>query len=360
MDARTIVEHSKVFWKNEKQSAPLITMRYGNAFSSRMFEANLPLLKDNLLITPDMIDPERYVADYERLFHEYSRIEQEGWYSCEPMCGFPWIEAMMGARVFGSASAFITKHITEEIDEVHLPENILDTEWCRIYMEFHRLINEAGQGRFTSGQPIIRGVDDTLGAIMGATPMIYAMYEEPEKVEELYMKIAEDQRVICEEMYKYVQPIEGGYVVGFYNIWCPGKIIWYQNDLTAVLSPDNFTDFIKKANERICEGYDYTLVHVHPTSFHMLDEILSTKGLKCVQVNKDNNGPTVRDMIPQLRKIQEAGKVMLVKGTLNQDDADAVLENLEPHGVAIQSFNPTVDGANEFLDYVRDRAAKLW
>ena len=35
--------------------------------------------------------------------------------------------------------------------------------------------------------------------------------------------------------------------------------------------------FIKKANERICEGYDYTLVHVHPTSFHMLGEILDTK-----------------------------------------------------------------------------------
>ena len=77
-------------------------------------------------------------------------------------------------------------------------------------------------------------------------------------------------------------------------------------------------------------------------------------------MNKDNNGPTVREMLPQLRKILGAGKRVLIKGYLNTDDADAVLEGLEPYGVAIQSFSPTVEDANRFCGYVREKAARLW
>ncbi|MGI6028913.1 MAG: hypothetical protein ACOX81_05855 [Candidatus Heteroscillospira sp.] len=359
MELSTKIQRHNVYWNGEKQEAPLITMRYGNVFHNRMFRANDHLLKKGLEITPDMIHVEDYLADYERLFGEYDQIEQDGIYACEPICGFPWIEAILGCKVLGTESSFVTEKVFDGIENVKLPENIEDSPWYKIYFDFHRMINEAGKGRFTSGQPIMRGVTDTLGALMGQSEMLYAMFEEPEEVARLYDEINVSIRKMADDIYKYVQPVGGGYVMGFYNIWTPEKNMWYQEDLSALFSPPYFEEFLKKTSEDVIRGYKYNMVHLHPASFHLLDDMLQVEGLMSFQVNKDNNGPSVRDMIPQFKKILEADKRILIKGSLNFEDADAIIENLPPRGVAIQSFNPTVEGANQFCEYVREKAAKL-
>ena len=360
MDKETIIARSRTFWAREKQDAPLITMRYGNVFHNKMFRANDHLLKKGLEITPDMIHVEDYMSDYERLYGEYEQIDQDGYYACEPICGFPWIEAMLGCRVFGTESSFVTGRVYDSIDSVVIPEHMEESPWYKIYFDFHRMINELGHGRFTSGQPIIRGVSDTLGALMGQSDMLYAMFEEPDEVKRLYGEINRCLIKLGRDMYDYVQPVGGGYVMGFFNVWTPGRNIWYQEDLSALFSPPYFDEYLLETSGEVIAGYDYNMVHLHPASFHLLDGMLEVKNLQCFQVNKDNNGPTVREMLPQLRKILGAGKRVLIKGYLNTDDADAVLEGLEPYGVAIQSFSPTVEDANRFCGYVREKAARLW
>lgn len=360
MNIETKVERHNIYWEGKKQDAPLITMRYGNVFHNKMFRANDHLLKKGLVITPDMIDTDAYMADYERLFAEYDKIEQDGIYSAEPICGFPWIEAMLGCKVLGTESSFVTEHIFNGIENVVLPENLEETEWYKIYFELHEKINKLGAGRFTSGAPIIRGVTDTLGALMGQSEMLYAMFENPEDVERLYGDINVMIRKLADDLYKYVSPVAGGYVMGFFNVWTPEKNMWYQEDLSALFSPPYFDEFLKKTSEDVIRGYKYNYVHLHPASFHLLDGMLEVEGLTGFQVNKDNNGPTAREMIPEFRKILGADKRILIKGSLTYEDADAIIENLEPYGVAIQSFSPTVDEANRFCDYVREKAAKVW
>ncbi|MGE4352989.1 MAG: hypothetical protein AB7D36_02755 [Oscillospiraceae bacterium] len=360
MDVATKIQRSRVYWEGGKQDAPLITMRYGNVFHNRMFRANDHLLKKGMVITPDMINVDAYMDDYERLFGEYDKIEQDGFYSAEPICGFPWIEAILGCKILGTESSFVTERVFNGIENVKLPKNIEETEWYQIYFAFHKMINKLGAGRFTSGQPIMRGVTDSLGALMGQSEMLYAIFEDPDKVAELYDKINLTIRKMADDMYRYIQPVAGGYVMGFFNIWTPEKNMWYQEDLSALFSPPYFDEFLKKTSEDVIRGYDYNMVHLHPASFHLLDGMLEVKNLKSFQVNKDNNGPTVLDMIPQFKKILDADKRILIKGSLTYEDADAIIENLEPRGVAIQSFNPTVDGANRFCDYVREKAAKVW
>lgn len=360
MDVATKIQRHNVYWNGEKQEAPLITMRYGNVFHNRMFRANDHLLKKGLKVTPDIIHVEDYMADYERLFGEYDQIEQDGFYAAEPICGFPWIEAILGCKVLGTESSFVTEHVFDGIENVKLPENIEDSPWYKIYFDFHKMINELGRGRFTSGQPIIRGVTDTLGALMGQSEMLYAMFEEPEEVVRLYDEINVSIRKLADDIYDYVQPIANGYVMGFFNIWTPEKNMWYQEDLSALFSPPYFEEFLKKTSEDVIRGYKYNMVHLHPASFHLLDNMLAVDDLMSFQVNKDNNGPTCRDMIPEFKKILDADKRILIKGSLTYDDADAIIENLEPRGIAIQSFNPTVDGANAFCDYVREKSAKIW
>ena len=83
------------------------------------------------------------------------------------------------------------------------------------------------------------------------------------------------------------------------------------------------SSIISRMNWQI--GYDYTLVHLHPASFFNLDQMVKVDKLKVIQVNKDVGGPTVREMVPQLLKIIESGKSVLIGlAKLNQDDIDAV------------------------------------
>jgi hypothetical protein len=187
---------------------------------------------------------------------------------------------------------------------------------------------------------------------MGQTELILAMYEEPEMVKAFLGKMADSFIAINEEMHRLNQGFLGGSGIGFYHLWAPGKCIWYQEDICALLSPDLYKEFFLENEKRICSAYDYTLVHQHPSAFYNLDNLLLNEGLKVVEINKDAGGPDIRGMLPQFKKVLDKGRKLMVWGDLDEEEIKIVYDNLPPEGICFNLIEENFEKALRVSAYL--------
>jgi hypothetical protein len=96
------------------------------------------------------------------------------------------------------------------------------------------------------------------------------------------------------------------------------------------------------------------MVHLHPSSFHLLDDILSNENLKAVEINKDVGGPSMTQMLPQFRKVLEKKCKLVTWGDLTEEDIQVVFDNLPPEGIFFNILLPDLKSAktiNGFLNF---------
>ena len=194
------------------------------------------------------------------------------------------------------------------------------------YFEFIEKLNTLSAGRFPIGQPIMRGASDVVGALLGQMELVYALADEPEAIQEAFFKVMDALRSVIKSQWDATPDFHGGYSMGFYHVWCPDKCIWFQEDLSALLSPQIYKAFLREPDASVCNGYDYTAVHLHPASFFILDMYMQMEGLKAIQINKDVGGPSVKEMMPSFRKVL-ASKNLIIYGDLDEEEIDCILEN---------------------------------
>jgi hypothetical protein len=202
----------------------------------------------------------------------------------------------------------------------------------------------------------MRGPSDVVGALVGQSNMILLMADYPDQMRLVFQKVAEIFRVIIELQQREVPAYCDGSSIGFYHLWAPGKCIWFQEDLSALCSPDYYSRFLREADYSICHGYDYSLVHLHPASFFILDQLFSIDELKAIEVNKDVGGPSVQQMLPTMARIREK-RNLVVWGELSSEDVDIILDGLPDRRVALSILSASAESAAALMDHVLAKAA---
>lgn len=348
---RRIALH-RAYWDGTAMEEPVVSYRIGDYFFANKFQANMPLLQKGTSVTPDMVDVDAYMVDYERMYQMSEQTGQTAFFTVEPNTGIPWMEGMAGCPILGEEVAFMATAVSDSIDEVE--DIVLDKNnpWFLKYLEFVGKLVAFSGGRFPVGQPIMRGTTDVLGCMIGQSEMACAVMTDPEKIRHIFGQIAQMLREVIAEQWKRVPEFHGGYSSGFYHLWAPGKLIWYQEDLSAILSPWHYDAFLKDTSAQICRGYGYTFVHLHPNSFFHLDGILAQPLLRAVQINKDVTGPTVEQMLPIFRRVIAANKRLIVWGDLTSEEITMLMEDLPHHSLFLNVIAPTVESAQELQDII--------
>lgn len=342
------------FWARRALPRPLASYWVSSDFFfSKHFKAAHKLLVSGKIITPDMVIVDEFLPDYERLFQETEAVGQDGFWTAEPYNHLPWMEAILGCEVVGSPDAFVTRHLLDSPEQVENIEVTPDNPWLRKFLEFTEKLVKLSGGRFPVAQPITRGPSDMMGALLGQTEMVLAQADDPELMQRLFVKLAEIQRWILKEQKKLVPPFHGGDSLGFYHVWTPGPSVWYQEDLSAIMSPDMYCEFLRPAEEVLTAGYEYTAIHLHPASFFMLDDLLDNDWLKAVEVNKDVGGPSVPEMIPEFKTIA-ARKNLIVWGDLTMDDLQCLRDNLEPVGLFLFLVPKDMEEAARMQEFIHN------
>ncbi|MFZ2657979.1 MAG: hypothetical protein WAX69_23815 [Victivallales bacterium] len=321
---------------------------------SKYMDASGGVFKEGQLV-PEDIDPSQFLPMYES-YVKQTFCDDDLVHTVEPLPFIPWTEGAAGCPVYCSGSSIWSKPLPGFLDSfadgAALP---LDRRWLSLYGKFLEMLLEHFGGRYPVSQPILRGPSDILSAIVSETDMIYSFTDRRETVNSLIRKCTDVFLDFLALHYRVSRPFEGGFVIGQYYIWTPGTCIRLQEDAASILSPAIYEESIAPEDERIASVCDYTLMHMHASALFAVDAVLKNKRIQIIQLSKDDGNTTVDAMLPALRKIQHAGKALVLKGRLTSADIEVISRNLDPNGLCIQCVVGSQEEAREVMSRLRKR-----
>ena len=177
------------------------------------------------------------------------------------------------------------------------------------------------------------GPSDLHAALRGHYHSIMDLIEEPEKSAELLSRMGEIFVSFAEEAWRHIPLFHGGYFDAQYSLWAPGSIVRMQEDASAVYSPELYRKLLQPVDKIIADKFEYSFIHLHTTSLFLLDAFLEIESIRCFEINKEDSGPPLDEMIPYYRQVQRAGRPLLIRGSFEPDELRLLSDKLDPEGL---------------------------
>ena len=127
-----------------------------------------------------------------------------------------------------------------------------------------------------------------------------------------------------------------------------------QSDISVMLSPESFKGFVLPELVEQSNHLDYPLYHIDGyQQTRYLDMLCSIENLKMIQWTNVAGQPSPVHFIPTFKKIQEAGKGLLLHANIK--DLETLMENLSSKGLYL-----VVNARDrEEADYAMKKIAQL-
>jgi hypothetical protein len=162
---------------------------------------------------------------------------------------------------------------------------------------------ERSNGYFPVSHGAFRGPSDLLALLRGTTQSIIDFNEQPERTSDILWKLADIFIEITEEVWKHIPLFHGGYFDGMYQLWAPGSIVRLQEDVSGLYSPELYRKFLQPVDRKITNHFSNSFIHLHSTSMFLLNAFLEIKEIRCFEINNDDSGPPLKEMIPYFQMI---------------------------------------------------------
>lgn len=205
-------------------------------------------------------------------------------------------------------------------DWTELPEVKFDpaNRWWQLSIEMARFSVDRAQNRWMVTLPMtIAALMDTICGLLGNEKTLMAMAERPEAVKAALARMMPLARQTYDEAHGILRHHQEG-SVDWMHIWAPGRVISNQCDMSVMISPEMFRDFVAPELTDLYNHVDYGIYHMDgPGQIRHLDELLKIDKLHLIQWQPGTkmNDPDHRDpmkWIDLFRRIQEGGKKVLV------------------------------------------------
>jgi hypothetical protein len=330
-DPRQIVRRNTAFWSRDPAARPLKTFRIGSDCAFDRY-AGSAYLRHNNDVAADDIVPERFLADYQQMIDEIEQVDRDVFWGLDPFFGIPWINMILGCRL-SVADSCSWCHPSRESPEEWLgrPIDLSHNAWFQKLIEFTRMLTELSAGRYPIGQPLLRGPADLLGAIVGESEAVVGLLTDPELHQAILDRATELFITLIQELNEVHPGFHGGRVIGYYNVWIPEPGCRFQEDALALYSPALYRASVRRCDERLARQWPYHVFHIHSSAQFQVDEIISIPAIKCIEVDVDFES-NVPSLIPAFRKIQQAGKCLIIDGFIGWKMLQLMLAALDSAG----------------------------
>lgn len=234
-------------------------------------------------------------------------------------------------------------------DQVEFDENSF---MYKKTLELAKAYAEDSGGDYMVSMPDTSGNIDALSHLMGPEEMLPALIEEPEAVQRALQKIQTAYERIHREVYDIVRDVnEGGSCIDWLSTWAPGFHAQMQSDASVMISNPMFKEFILPELKTQCKFLQYPLYHFDGVEqIRHLDDILSIPELRAIQWTQVAGQPPCTEYFPELRKIQAAGKNVLI--LVSPDQIQPIMENLSSKGLYLVTIAPTKEDADQIIKNV--------
>lgn len=200
------------------------------------------------------------------------------------------------------------------------------------------------------------GMLDALAAIRGSENLMMDMLSEPEFVEEAVRRLVDIYKQTQEELFTLTYENNEGAVQSWMQLWAPKRMAQMQCDLSVMISPDMFNRYAMPELEELSAFLDYPVYHLDgQEQIRHLDALLSIKKLRAIQWTHVAGQPKPSMFIPVLKKIQQAGKNLILIPTA--DEVPVLLDNLSSRGLHLVIADvTTVEEAQDLMALIEKRS----
>ena len=142
------------------------------------------------------------------------------------------------------------------------------------------------------------------------------MLDEPETIGERIGEITDLYYDYYNQFYDVIKDDQGGNAYTVFQIWGPGRTVKLQCDFSAMMSPDDFRQYIQPSLKAQADKADYVLYHLDgPAAIKHLDALMEIDGIDAPQWTSGDAGPdgTLPDWDVIYDKAIAAGKSIWVK-----------------------------------------------
>jgi len=189
-----------------------------------------------------------------------------------------------------------------------------DNKYLDFSLRLGRELKRLGEGKFLLEFPdFIEGLD-TLAAMRDTQRLLFDLVERPGWVHESLAKITECWRRVYDMYYEFMADEVGG---SSFWAWAPGKMVKLQCDISAMLGPEMFGEFMMPVLEDLTRFTDYSMYHWDgPGALPHLDHLLNLEALDMIQWTPGSGAPSLAhpQWFPMYHRIVEAGKKVILLG----------------------------------------------
>lgn len=332
-DGLALLERHADWWQRK---GPLFTAVQGAPLGDLWLPlADGSLAMEDLALTPEMLDVDRLAGTPQapgplEVWGDRFRV-------ADPYGRVPWVEAILGSPIRATirGGSMRTQACVDHWDEWERDATHRDDGWLNLLLRLTELLVERSGGRYAVVQPTMRGPCDLAEAVLGPELMCLSMYDHPQSLRRFLDEATETFIHILRELLARIPPAAGGFVSPF-GIWAPGTVVRTQCDATAFLSAAHYAQWYLPYDVRISESVDYSIIHLHSCSLHVVDALLAVERPHAIQVTLEARpkGPSLEEMLPIFRKILGA-KPLLLEGKLSEAEVRWLQDRLPAGGLAI-------------------------
>jgi 5-methyltetrahydrofolate--homocysteine methyltransferase len=313
------------YWKRGNSGRPLMyviarngeqEMRYQDALKNGQAYRTYP----PELASRDSFDKYR---DAKRLVERFRYYAEHHLFLAD---SFPNISADFGP---GSVAGYLGSEISFQNDTVWFEHCVHDwtihpslrfdpeNKWWKEHYQLIKDIRALAKDDFYVAIPDLMENIDVLASLRGAEPTLYDMIDEPE---ELAKRIAEVSAVYFEyynRLYEVVKnEADNGSCYTAFQIWGHGRTAKLQCDFSALMSPQNFRDFIQQPLREQAAKLDNVLYHLDgPDAIKHTDALMEIEEIDSLQWTSGDHGPdgTLEDWDVIYDKVRKAGKSLWIR-----------------------------------------------
>ncbi len=325
----------RAFWDRSPVKRPLVGFSIKSWFPLQEFLASAAW-QDRGVLTPDMVEPEAFLDDQERLLREGEILGDDILRGASPSQAVPWLDGMLGAtlRILPGTVLGVERTLAwNELAELRLdpPQD----PWFTKYIAFIEALVRHSAGRYPVSHGPLIGPSDIAALLRGHTQSVLDLMEAPDQMRRLLWRCGAIFRQITEEAWRHIPLYHGGYYDAQYQLWSPAPIVRLQEDASGVLSPRLYREFLQPVDREVAGHFPNAFIHLHTNSMFLYDLFLEVEEIRCFQVNYElqSGGPPIAGMIPDFRKIQAADRCLLVRGSFTPDELRVIMDSLDPRGL---------------------------
>lgn len=300
------------------------------------------------------LDPEdnlaRMVSEFEHTFYGGEA------YPATTMC----LGASVMAGFYGSHADFRRETVWYEpsIDTWESTSLSFDKATDPLYratIDATRYYAEESRGRYLVSLPELGAATDDLSLMRGLEPLVMDMLYQPDVVKQAVATLTKTWVDVHLELFDIARPAsDGGCCIAWMQTWAAGTHFQMSCDVSAVLSPPLFDEFILPEIRDYLRANEYSVYHWDgPDAVKYLDSLLTLNDLDAIQWTQGAGSPPASDprWVPLYRQIQAAGK-RLILPFVELHEIETLLSQLSSRGLLIGTTAASEEEARDLLERI--------